>query len=272
MEAARVAAERGHEVVLYEKASRLGGLVPLSAIVKDCETPELGEFVRYQERELRKNKVTVHLGNAVTPEIVRKERPDALVIAAGAAHTEFDLPGANRASVIRTEKLYAMLDFFLKFLSPGQLQKLTHLWMPVGRSVVVMGGTLHGCELAEFLVKRHRRVAIAHNGPASELGNEMGIDDLANLWPWFKQKHVSLWPDVGYREITSDGLKIQQHDKRSYILKGKNIVNTQDWTANTALIELLSPLVGETHVAGSCREPSLLADATREGVLAGCAV
>ncbi|MFH0917275.1 MAG: FAD-dependent oxidoreductase [bacterium] len=272
MEAARVAAERGHEVVLYEKAPRLGGLVPLAAMVKDCETPELGEFVGYQERELRKNKVAVHRGTAVTPEIVRREKPDALVIAAGAVHSDFDLPGAGRSSVIRTEKLYAMMDFFLKFFSSGLLQKLTHLWMPVGKTVVVMGGTLHGCELAEFLVKRHRSVIIAHNGPASELGNEMGTDDLANLWPWFKQKHVSLWPDVEYREIVGGGLKVQQLDKRMYVLKGKNVINTQDWAPNTALVEQLSPLVAETHVAGSCREPGLMAEAVREGVLAGCAV
>ncbi len=272
MEAARVAAQRGHEVALYEKAPRLGGLVPLAAIVKDCETPELGDFVRYQETQLRKSKVAVHVGKAVTPEIVRMEKPDALVIAAGAVHTDFDLPGAGRSSVIRTEKLYAMLDFFLKLFNSGRLQKLTHLWMPVGKTVVVMGGTLHGCELAEFLVKRHRRVVIAHNGPASELGNEMGIDDLANLWPWFKQKHVSLWSDVEYREIVSDGLKVQQPDKRSYVLEGKNIVNTQDWGPNAALVEQLSPLVAEIHVAGSCREPGLMAEAVREGVLAGCAV
>ena len=54
-----------------------------------------------------------------------------------------------------------------------------------------MGGTLHGCELGEFLVKRNRKVIIAHNGPASELGDEMGRDDLANLLPWFKQKYVT---------------------------------------------------------------------------------
>ncbi len=45
MEAARVAAKRGHEVVLYEKAAHLGGLIPLAAIVKDLETEELGQFV-----------------------------------------------------------------------------------------------------------------------------------------------------------------------------------------------------------------------------------
>jgi 2,4-dienoyl-CoA reductase (NADPH2) len=174
--------------------------------------------------------------------------------------------------VIRTDKLYGMLNVFLKIFDSGHLQKLTHLWMPVGKRVVIMGGTLHGCELAEFLVKRRRRVIIAHNGPASELGDEMGRDDLANLWPWFKQKYVSLWPEIQYKEITADGLKIQQGDKRSYILKGKNIINTQDWAANTALVEQLSPLAAEIQVAGSAREPGLMADAVREGILAGCAV
>ena len=272
MEAARVAAERGHEVVLYEKDSRLGGLVPLAAIVKDCETPELLDFIKYEERQLRKAKVTVHKGTAVTPDVVRREKPDAIVVAAGAVHPEVLLPGYGRKSVIRTDKLYGMLNFFLKIFDSGKLQKLTHLWMPVGGRVVIMGGTLHGCELAEFLVKRHRRVIIAHDGPASELGDEMGRDDLANLWPWFKQKYVSLWPEVEYKEITAGGLKIQQGDRRSYILKGKNVINTQDWAANTAVVEELSPLVGEIQVAGSAREPSLMADAVREGIAAGCAI
>jgi hypothetical protein len=96
-------------------------------------------------------------------------------------HPRFELPGIDRSSVIRTEKLYGMLNFFLMFFSAGRLQKLTHLWMPLGRRVVIMGGTLHGCELGEFLAKRHRRVIIAHNGPASEIGGEMGRDDLASF-------------------------------------------------------------------------------------------
>jgi hypothetical protein len=200
------------------------------------------------------------------------EKPDAVIVAAGAVHPDFDLPGAHRGSVIRTEKLYGMLNFWLKIFNSERLQRLTHLYMPVGKSVVIMGGTLHGCELGEFLVKRNRKVIIAHNGPASELGDEMGRDDLANLFPWFRQKYVTLWPEVEYREITEDGLKIQQRDKRSYILKGKTIVNTQDWAANTALVEQLSSLVAEIQVAGSAREPGLMADAVREGVLAGCAV
>ena len=52
MEAARVAAQRGHEVVLYEKATYLGGLMPMAAIVKDLETQDITLFVRYLRTQL----------------------------------------------------------------------------------------------------------------------------------------------------------------------------------------------------------------------------
>ena len=216
--------------------------------------------------------VTVHKGTAVTPDVVRREKPDAIIVASGAVHPNVALPGYGRKSVIRTEKLYSMLNFWLKLFTPEQLQTLTHLWMPVGRRVVIMGGTLHGCELGEFLVKRHRKLIVAHNGPASELGDEMGRDDLANLLPWFREKYVSLWPDAKYQEVTEDGLRVQQPDKRSFVLPGKSVVNTQDWAANEALVEQLRPLVAEIRVAGSAREPGLMAEAVREGIEAGCAV
>ena len=127
-----------------------------------------------------------------------------------------------------------MLKAALKVLTPAQIAKLSGVWMPVGKSVVIMGGTLHGCELAEFLTKKGRRVVVAHDGPASELGEGMTIDDLESLWPWFKQKHVPIWAPVEYEEIVDEGLKVRVPDKRVYVLEGKHIMSTQDWCPNTA--------------------------------------
>jgi 2,4-dienoyl-CoA reductase (NADPH2) len=272
MEAARVAARRGHQVALYEKDERLGGLVPLAAIVKDLETQELVDLVRYLEVQLKKEHVAVRKGQTVTPELVRRLRPDALVIAAGASHTELDVPGAVGEKVVSSERLHGMLKAALKVLSPAQIAKLSGLWMPLGKSVVVMGGTLHGCELAEFLAKKGRRVVIAHDGPAWELGDGMTVDDLESLWPWLKQKHVTIWAPVEYREIVADGLEVQVPDKRVYVLDGKHVMSTQDWCANAAAIEELGSLVDDVHVVGSCRDPGLIVDALREGARAGCAV
>jgi 2,4-dienoyl-CoA reductase (NADPH2) len=152
------------------------------------------------------------------------------------------------------------------------LERLTRVWMPVKKSAVIMGGTLHGCELAEFLAKRGRQVVIAHDGPEADLGAGMTKDDLENLWPWFKLKHVTLWPDVHYREIVERGLKIQFPDKRVFVLEGKNIMTTQDWGPDQKLTDELGGLVAETYVIGSCREPGWIVDAIREGALAGYAI
>jgi 2,4-dienoyl-CoA reductase (NADPH2) len=272
MEAARVAAKRGHNVVLYEKGSNLGGLIPVAAIVKDTETEDLTLFVKYLTTQLKKEGVEVHLKTEATPDVVKRENPDALIIAAGAAHTKFDLPGADSPKVLQTEKLHGMLKFFLKFFTSAQMEKLSKIWMPAGKSVVVMGGTLHGCELAEYLTKRKRKVVMAHNGPEEELGDKMTIDDLDNLWPWLKQNHVQIWAGVKYKRITGDGLEVSLKDKRKYILKGKNIINTQDWGPNTAIIDKFKGLVAETHVIGSCKEPGLIVDAMRDGAKVGYAL
>ena len=116
MEAARVAAIRGHEVALYEAGSYLGGLIPVAAIVKDLETEDLTLFVKYLATQLKKEGVTVHLSTEVTPDVIKKEKPDVLVIAAGAAHTKFDIIGADKPSVIKSEKLHGMLKFFFEIL------------------------------------------------------------------------------------------------------------------------------------------------------------
>ena len=50
------------------------------------------------------------------------------------------------------------------------------------------------------------------------------------------------------------------------------MITTQDWAPNSALVEQLTPLVGEVHVTGSCRDPGLMAEAVREGAHAGYAI
>ncbi|MGD9368673.1 MAG: FAD-dependent oxidoreductase [Desulfobacteraceae bacterium] len=272
MEAARVASRRGHEVVLYEKSNYLGGLIRLAAIVKDLETEDLILFVKYLETQLKKEGVTYHLNKEVDVDLIRSEKPDVLVIAAGAAHSTFDIPGGDSHKVLKAEKLHKQLKFWLKFFSSAQMQQLSKIHMPVGKEVVVVGGTLHGCELAEFLTKRGRKVSMVHNGPEEELGDRMTVDDLDNFWPWLKQHGVPVWSGVAYEKVTDAGLQIRLKDQRSYIIKGRHIITTQDFVPNNQLAEKFSGLVDETYNIGSCAEPGLIVDAIRDGAKVGYAI
>ena len=270
MEAARVAARRGHDVVLCEKDDRLGGLVPLAAVVKDLETKELDGFVEYLAVQLRKEGVEVRTGCAVTPELVRDLRPDALVVAVGAMHTPPAVQGPAAGAVVPGEELDRLME--AAFVAPAAPAGAPEAWLPGDGSVVVMGGDLYGCVLAEFLTKQGRAVTVAHDGLESGLGEGMTVDDLESLWPWLKQKHVTLWAPVEYLEAVPGGLKVRIPDQRQYVLEGDLVVDTQDRHANDELVRALSGLVAETYVVGSCKEPGFIVDAVREGARAGHAV
>jgi len=161
----------------------------------------------------------------------------------------------------------------LKFFTSKQLEKLSRIFQPgIGKSVVIMGGTLMGYELGEFLVKRGRKVTIVHPGPEEELGDRMTIDDVQLIGPWFKQKHVSIWTDAEYKEITEKGLKMAQHGRLVYELPGKHVIDTLDLVPDQKSIDQLGGIVDETYVIGCAKEFGLMVDAVRDGAEVGLAL
>lgn len=81
MESARVAAERGHDVVLIERTERLGGQVLAAKAAPD--RPHFGLHAAWLERELGRLGVDVRLGLEASVDAVLAERPDAVVLATG---------------------------------------------------------------------------------------------------------------------------------------------------------------------------------------------
>ena len=92
----------------------------------------------------------------------------------------------------------------LRFLGPKAIEQLTKWWMPIGKRVVIIGGALAGCQLAEFLVKRGRKVTIVDT--AKKLGEGLLSNDPTRLFKWFDQKGVTMMAEVKYEEITDKGL------------------------------------------------------------------
>jgi len=188
MEAARVAALRGHKLFLYDKEPRLGGLLPLVALLKNLEVNDIMDLVQYFKTQFNKLGVNVKLGQEVNDSIIEQLKPDVIIIAGGGKHTTPDIPGIQGSNVLTSAALHQKLKFFLKFFNPQVLQKLTRFYMPIGKQVVIIGSRIHGCELAEFLVKRGRQVTIVDSVEA--LGEGMTGDDTFQLFPWFDKKGV----------------------------------------------------------------------------------
>jgi 2,4-dienoyl-CoA reductase (NADPH2) len=263
MEAARVSAMRGHEVILYEKGHKLGGLLPLAALVKGHEGEFLMEYVHYLQRQVAKLGVDIRLGKEFSLTKIKELKLDAVIVAAGGIPTIPNIPGINRRNVVSIPKLHHMLKFWLRFFSPMLLGWLTKFWMPVGKKVVIIGGGLQGCELAEFLVKHGRKVTIVE--AAETLGEGVPERKKHPLFRWLKNKGVSMMAGVKYEEITEKGLTIVTKEGERRTLEADTIVPAVPLTPNTGLLETLKGKVAEVHLIGDCSEPKVIIDAVAAG-------
>jgi 2,4-dienoyl-CoA reductase (NADPH2) len=270
LEAARVAALRGHEVLLFEKEDRLGGLIPIAALVNDVELEDLVDLVRYLALQITKLGVRIELGKEVNAAVIEEYKPDVVLLAAGGRPGVVEIPGINGRNVVSSSKLHHTLKLYHKFLGPKALGSLTKFWMPIGKRVVVMGGAIQGCELAEFLVKRHREVTIVETGEV--LGEGMTADSRRRLFRWLDEKGVARLTGVKYEEITERGLVITTKEGQRTTIEADTIVPILPLQPNTDLIKSLESSAPEFHAIGDCREPHLIADAIADGWQTGCEV
>jgi 2,4-dienoyl-CoA reductase-like NADH-dependent reductase (Old Yellow Enzyme family)/thioredoxin reductase len=139
MEAAIVAASRGHEVTLYEKRDYLGGQLRI-ADVHPAKWP-LKKFKDYLVRQVYRSGVTVLLDTAATPELIRERRFDAVLAAVGAVPNVPDIPGADGEFVHTPLSVYD-----------------DHTML--GRRVVIVGGAETGTETGMYLAEMDHEVVV----------------------------------------------------------------------------------------------------------------
>lgn len=139
MQAALTAAERGHSVILCERADRLGGVLRCEDKVPFKK--HLSEYLDDQARHLAEAGVEIRLNTAATAQLARELEPDVLIAAVGAAPVKPAIPGIDSPHVLSAETAY---------LSPEL----------AGSRVVILGGGLVGIELAIYLSDLGRSVTI----------------------------------------------------------------------------------------------------------------
>lgn len=142
LEVARLAAERGHAVVLCERARRLGGLALAAALVE----PPIGDLLAWLEGRVRALGAEVRLGEAVEADTAARLAADAVVVATGARRPPPALPGVERA---------LGLDGLEAALRSGALAR--------GAIAIVGGGSI-GLELSARLAGPGRTVTVLEPG------------------------------------------------------------------------------------------------------------
>jgi 2,4-dienoyl-CoA reductase (NADPH2) len=238
-------------------------LLPLAAIVKDLELESILDTIHYFKTQLTKLDVTIRMGKEVSLSEIKKINPDAVILATGGLSAIPEIPGINHRKVLSSDRLHGKLKLALRLLGPRAIEQLTKWWMPIGERVVIMGGALGGCQLAEFLVKRGRKVAIVDT--AKKLGEGLLTSDPTRLFKWLNQKGVTVMAEVKYEEVTDEGLVITTKDGERKTLEADTILTALPLLPTADLLKRLEGKVPEVYQIGDCRESGFIHNAIADG-------
>ena len=242
MEAARVAVLRGHQVSLLEKESQLGGLLHLAALAPQKEL--IRDLTQYLIAQVSKLGVDVRLKAEAYAELIQSLQPDVVVLATGAEPLVPQIRGLDGRHVVTALDVLA-----------GKAE--------VGEKVVVIGGALVGCETAEILAHRGRKVTVTRRGP--EMATGISVPLRAPLLQRLETMGVTLRPGVKYEELTDRGLVITNEKGEKQIIAADSVVLAAGGMPRIELFESLQGRVPEIHRIGDCLEPGGI----REAILAG---
>lgn len=249
MEAACVAAQRGLRVTLYEKEKELGGMLRYASVPEFKK--DFRDFLAWQCHELGRSTVQVELGTQVTPELVRLEKPDAVIVATGGRPSMPSIKGIEEKSV------------------PGALDVLGGK-IPPGRRLIVCGAGLVGVEVALFLAESHNKKVVL-------------VDQLPNVAP--EAQSFTQWLVQG--KLAEDGIEVRlnhcinrisptslacTHGNDEVSISADGVVLALGLTADPALYNELKSLPVEVIAIGDAVKARKVINAIHEGYHAGRSV
>jgi len=249
LEAARVAALRGHAVTLYEKETRLGGQWLLATIPPHKE--EFIELINYQTRQLARLGVTVKLGEETTALLVQELKPDAVVLATGSVPRELPVPGINRANVVTARDVLS-----------GNIK--------TGNTVLVVGGGNVGLETAHFLAEQGKQVTVIEM--LRQVGADLGNTAKWHLFNKLKKHRVTMHRRTELKGMTRTEVTVCRKGKEETWPGFDTVVLAAGARPSNELAAALKDLVNELYVIGDAAEPRKAVDAIREGAETGCRI
>jgi NADPH-dependent 2,4-dienoyl-CoA reductase/sulfur reductase-like enzyme len=278
MEATRRLTALGHKVTLLEKADRLGGTLRVASIAYEPNERLLDWLIR----EVEASGADIRLGTEATPELVRTFEPAAVVVATGAVRTMPDLPGADRDHVFGGADLHKLLlgqdsaelrrktSRFARLTAqmgqtvgatPSLIRKATRVWMPLGKSVVIYGGSLVGLELAEFLRERGRKVAVvdaeAHFGAGLQLVRRM------RLLEELKDHGVALHPAVQDFRIEAKAVSFRDAAHAHHEIPADSVIVAAGAMGDLGVAETLQQHGFKVYACGDCTGVGYIEGAVR---------
>ena len=244
MEAARVAALRGHRVTLYEKSAAVGGLLDFAHAVKGPHE-NLQDLRAYLARQLELAGVEVVTGREVDAAFVQEQRPDAVVVAIGGTRDTLGLSPAEGTSIVSISDV---------------------LTTDIGENVAIAGSNAQAVDVALRLMAEGKRVTMITPDDMSQFGKGQSNWVRTFVKPILLARGMRVWP---HAHITSAGggeVRFSGETGVELSVPCDTLVEALDMLPNTAFADGLSEI--EVHSVGDCAKPWNIADAIATGNLA----
>jgi NADPH-dependent 2,4-dienoyl-CoA reductase/sulfur reductase-like enzyme len=248
LEAAYTAWERGHKVSLIEGKKDLGGQLNLASL-----PPGRKEIERYRDfliDRIQKTDVEVLKGKRSITSLVRKDKPDALILATGASPRAFTIPGLKKSRSMTAWEVLA-----------GKKR-------PTG-TCLVLGAGLVGCETADFLSEKGVKAVLVEVLP--EIGTGADADTKAYFEMRFKMNGVEVYTRTELLRMEGRSAILKTGGGEIRVPAGKVVFSVGAAPNDELSHELKAP--GLTLVkVGDCIKARTILDAVREGFEAGSSI
>ncbi|MDI7816574.1 FAD-dependent oxidoreductase [Clostridioides difficile] len=244
LKAAITAAQRGHKVILCEKADALGGILKgEKAIPFKYEMYELGNTFS----KLAKDEgVEIRLNTKVTKEYVEKENVDALIIAVGSSPLVPPMPGLDGDNVVVVNNYYLERDK-----------------VETVKEIIVLGGGLAGCETAIHLAKEGKKVHIVEM--RSELAPDANIRHRPILLDEIEKQGVEVHTEFKGLKVSEEGVLCADKNGNEILVPGTHVICALGQRANRNIVEELIDCALYVAQIGDCVRPSTITTAVYQG-------
>lgn len=244
LKAAITAAQRGHKVILCEKADALGGILKgEKAIPFKYEMYELGNTFS----KLAKDEgVEIRLNTKVTKEYVEKENVDALIIAVGSSPLVPPIPGLDGDNVVVVNNYYLERDK-----------------AETVKEIIVLGGGLAGCETAIHLAKEGKKVHIVEM--RSELAPDANIRHRPILLDEIEKQGVEVHTEFKGLKVSEEGVLCADKNGNEILVPGTHVICALGQRANRNIVEELIDCAPYVAQIGDCVRPSTITTAVYQG-------
>lgn len=242
--------QRGHRPTIYEKSGALGGRTKLAAMIKNDTPEEMIHIYDYLTRMVEKLGVSVKLKCEVTPELVRKVAPDAVVVANSSPYYIPDIPGIGRKNVFTIPAMTKLSTVPMKMFGPEKLAKMSEKFFPVGKKLVIWGASAEGAQCAEFMRKRGKEIVLVDEG--DDLGGLIPLKYKERLRPWFDDQGIRIVKNSTITEVGRKSAKVK--DKETGAVEEiacDSVMVMLPERHDPTFFETVKAIVPETYEAGS---------------------